>query len=186
MALFKVTLHHRLNALNAELWTNNFWIDALGPATALDAADSLGVALMTQSIQAINIYRLSARAGGVGEASIRDVDIPGIRDVDPINMIPFFNTVRLTLNDTNGRNESYYLRGYIAEANVNGFNIDSDLAGQMDTDVLGGVLDVLGLRGPNGESISGGVIHRPIQMRQIGWNRRTRVGFHRGWVPNAV
>jgi hypothetical protein len=184
MTLFKVTLHHRLSALNGEQWTNNFWVDQLGPATALDAADSLGVALMTQSIQAINIYRLSARAGGVGEASIRDVNIVGTRDIDPVNMIPFFNTVRLTLNDTNGRNESYYLRGYIAEENVAGFNISSDLYTDMTTDVLGGVLDVLGLRGPNGESISGGVIHQPIQMRQIGWNRRTRVGFHRGWVPD--
>jgi hypothetical protein len=181
--LYKVTLYQRLTALNGEQWTNSFWVNQLGPSSALDSGESLAVALMSQSIQACEVWRLAARENGVGEAAVRSITEQGTRDVDPVNMIPFFNTVRMVLNDTEGRNQSHYLRGYLAEANVEGFNVSGELRTAMETDVLGGVLGVLGLRGPNGESITGGTIQSAIQMRQIGWHRRTRPGFKRGWVP---
>jgi hypothetical protein len=42
---------------------------------------------------------------------------------------------------------------------------------------------VLGIRGPNGEPLITAEVQTAIQMRQIGWHRRVRPGFKRGWVP---
>lgn len=183
MALFKVTLYKRLEALNGEQWVNTYYIDTLGPASALDQGELIAGIEANLLIQAVNIYRVTAKQMPDGPTALRSTSINGDIDIDPVNMIPFFNTIRVIFTDDVGRSESKYLRGCIGEINVEGFNISTELRDFAITNYLEPMIAVLGLRGPNGETIEGGSVQRLIQMRQLGWHRRTRVGMKRGWVP---
>lgn len=186
MPLFRVSVYKRLEALNGEQWVNTYWIDALGANTALDQGELIAGFEMSCSPGAVVVYRISAKEMPSGGTVLRGVNIPGELSFDPVNMIPMFNTVRVVLTDDEGRSESKYLRGMISEDNVEGFNISGELRNFIITNYLEPLLGVLGLRGPNGEAINGGNVQQLIQMRQISWHRRTRPGFHRGWVPDAV
>jgi hypothetical protein len=184
MALFRVTTQKRINALNNEKWVNTYWIDALGVNTALDAGELIAGYEMETTCDDIEVYRITAKAMPSGPTAQRGVSIPGQYAIVPENLVPLFNTVRVILTDEVGRQESKYLRGMIAEANVQGFLISGELKTAIEDNYLTPLLAVLGLRGPNDEVISGGSVQQLIQMRQISWHRRTRPGYHRGWVPD--
>lgn len=184
MSLFRVTIYKRFEALNNERWANTYYIDALGPSTALDAGELIAGYEMACSPSGVNVYRIVAKLLPVGDNSQRAVDIDGALTIDPVNMIPFFNTIRVILTDDLGRSETKYLRAMLGEANVNGWNITDEKYTAMVDDYLTPLLAVLGLRGPREEVITGGSVQKLIQMRQLGWHRRARPGFHRGWVPD--
>jgi hypothetical protein len=184
MALFRVSTYKRLNALNGEKWVNTYYFEALGESTALDSGELAAGYEMACSPSDVEVYRITAKLMPAGDTAQRAVAIPGELTIDPVNLIPFFNTIRVVLTDDVGRSESKYLRGMLGEANVNGWNITDAKKTAMQDDYLTPLLAILGLRGPNGEVIAGGSVQSLIQMRQLGWHRRERVGYHRGWVPD--
>lgn len=184
MALFRVSTYKRINALNGEKWVNTYYFDALGPSEALGLGELAGGYEMACSPSDVEVYRISAKLMPGGSTAQRAVAIPGELTIDPVNLIPFFNTIRVVLTDDVGRSESKYLRGMLGEANVNGWNISDEKYTAMVDDYLTPLLGTLGLRGPNDETIEGGSVQHLIQMRQLGWHRREREGFHRGWVAN--
>lgn len=183
MALFKGTIYKRLNDLNFEQWTNVYHVEALGPNSALDAIES--IALLEQEIltESSTIYRLSVQQGVGQPTALRSVSLQGAIPGSGANLVPFFNTIRVVLGDEFERTESKYLRGCILEDNVQGFNISGELRTYVQDNYANPLLEILGLRGPNGEQITTATTQQAIQMRQIGWKRRSRPGFKRGWVP---
>lgn len=185
MPLFKTTIYQRLTGegVTAEGWTNSFWVDALGMSSALGAGEAAAGVLMTQSIEEVSAWKVTARQAEGGPTGTRLIDVPGERTGMAVNLIPLFNSVRMTFADEVGRSETHYLRGYILEANVQGSKISGELRDAMQTDVADALLTVLGLRGPQGEEILSATIAQEIQMRQLSWSRRPRPGFKRGWVP---
>ena len=183
MALFRCTVYKRLTALDEPTWTNIYHYEALGVNSALDAAEGAAALEMAVSIQAVVVYRLTAKPVSGGQIGIRSVNIPGAFDVDPVNLVPLFNTIRCIFTDNVERSESKYLRGCIAEANVQGFNISGELRTAVQDDYVTPLLETLGIRGPNGETLQSGTVQQAIQNRQVGWHRRTRPGYKRGWVP---
>lgn len=183
MALFRVTVYKRLDALDNPTWSNIYYCDTLGVNSALDFGSLVGGYEMTCSPEAVHVTRLTAKPMGGGQIGIRSVDIGGELVVDPANLIPLFNTVRVVFTDSVERSESKYLRGMIAEANVQGFQIDGELKDYINDHYAQPVKSALGFRGPNDETIAAATVQQRIQMRQIGWHRRTRVGYKRGWVP---
>lgn len=183
MTLYKVTTHKRLEALNGEQWVNTYYIDALGPNTALDAGELIAGYEMAVTASAVVAWRVSIKELPDGPTGLRAISVPGEIASDPVNLVPMFNTVRVVLTDTLERSESKYLRACIFEANVNGFNISNELRDAIIADYADPLVAVLGLRGPQGETITGASVQQLIQMRQLGWHRRSRPGFKRGWVP---
>lgn len=184
MPLYRVTIYKQLTALNGEKWVNTYYINDTSAALALDRADDIADIEAALLPQAVSLYRLTAKPMAGGDTEMRAISKVGEIDTDPVNLIPFFNTIRIVLTDNVGRVESKYLRACIAEANVEGFNISGELKDFAETNYLTPLLGILTLRGPNNEPITGGSVQSLIQMRQIGWHRRTRPGFHRGWVPD--
>jgi hypothetical protein len=183
MTLFKVTIFKRLDALDEPQWTNVYNVDALGTNTALDAAEGIAGLEMAVTASPVHVYRVTAKPSAGGDTAIRAVDIQGEVVVDPVNLVPFFNTVRVIFTDSVERSESKYLRAVISEANVEGFNISNELQTFVDENYAQPMLSVLGFRGPHGEVIAAARVQKLIQMRQVGWHRRTRPGYKRGWVP---
>lgn len=183
MPLYRLTVYKVLNALDGHKWVNNYWVNDTSAELALDRAEAIANIEKDIYCQAVNIYRLTARLATGGDTSMRAVSIDGDLDIDPANLIPLFNTVRVVLTDDVGRVESKYLRTLIFEANVQGFNISGELKDQIDELYCGPLLGILTLRGPNNEPITGITTQQLIQIRQTGWHRRTRPGYKRGWVP---
>lgn len=183
MALFKGTIYKRLNGLNFEQWVNVYHVEALGPASALDAIETIAGLEAANYSEHVLIYRLSVKPAAGGETALRSMSLAGEIPGDIVNLIPLFNTIRVVLGDEFERTESKYLRGMIYEDNVQGFNISGELFLQTKAVYADPLLEVLGLRGPNGEQILTSTVQSLIQMRQLGWHRRTRPGFKRGWVP---
>lgn len=185
MPIFRTQIHQRLTGAGSppESWTNTFHFDALGPNTALDAASLAADTLMIQSIAEVEVYLLTAQEVGGGDVARRAYQSSGQRSGLAANLIPMFNTVRMTLTDDVGRNQQHYLRGYILEINVQGYQISGELRTDIQEDVANVIIGILGFCGPNGENITGAIVQQVIQMRQTGWHRRTRPGFKRGWVP---
>lgn len=185
MALHRVTIYQRLTGegVTDEGWTNSFWFENLGLSSALDSGESAALALMSQSITEVEVWKLTARAASGGATATRLVSHPGERTGMAVNLIPLFNSVRLTFADEVGRSETHYLRGYILEANVQGSKISGELRDDIQEFVADALLNVLGIRGPQGETLETATIQQEIQMRQLSWSRRPRPGFRRGWVP---
>lgn len=183
MALFKATIYKRLDGLNFEQWVNVYHLEALGPNSALDAAQS--VADLEQKVYSehVTIYRLSVQPAEGGSTALRSLGLVGLVTGDINNLVPLFNTIRVVLGDEFERTESKYLRCCIYEANVAGFNLSTELRDFVQTEYATALLGILGLRGPNGEAILTATVQQQIQMRQLGWHRRARPGFKRGWVP---
>lgn len=183
MALYKGTIYKQIPELNNERWVNVYHVEALGPSDALNSLES--IANLEQQVYAadVNIYRLSVQLASGGATALRSVNLDGVIEGSYANLIPLFNTVRVILGDEVERTESKYLRGVIYEDNVQGINISGELFTLVQNDYANGLLAILGLRGPNGEQIITATVQSMIQMRQLGWHRRTRPGFKRGWVP---
>jgi hypothetical protein len=107
--------------------------------------------------------------------------------LDPTGLggpLPVFNTIRVVFTDVSGRPEQKYLR---LAANVE--NIENGAwSGEFVTAVQDGYADVVaalaGLCSPAGQDVTAGTALPQVQMRQVGWHRRPRPGFHRGWVPD--
>lgn len=185
MALHKVTIRKRWEAVTGNEWVNVYNIEALGPNSAIDAGETIAGYEMAVSPASVHVVRITAQAVTGGAVVQRAVDIAGALTVDPVNMVPLFNTVRVVLTDEVGRSESKYLRALIAEANLDGINITNELQDAVQDGYATPLIAVLGLRGPSGETISAASTQKLVQMRQIGWSRRSRPGFHRGYVPNV-
>lgn len=101
-------------------------------------------------------------------------------------IIPPWNVVSVTFTNTaGGRPERKYYRVGLGEGDIVGSVLESAMRLTMIslTDVL--VADVIALCSPDGNTITSGMVQAPIGMRQLHWHRKSRPGFHRGYVPNA-
>jgi len=185
MPVFSVKVYQRLTGEGApgEEWSNSFHFDALGGGSAVAQGEAVAGYLMANASEDVTAYLVTAQEGPGAEVFRSAIAVPGEISVIAANLIPLFNTVRLTFADDVLRSENVYLRGMIGEANVQGYQISGELQTAVQTNTAEPILALLGLCGPQGEPLTSVVTQQVIQMRQLGWHRRTRPGFKRGWVP---
>lgn len=185
MPVFSVKVFQRLAGEGApgEEWSNSFHFDALGGGSAALQGEAVAAALMANASQDVNAYLVTAQEGPGSQVFRRAINIAGEISVIAANLIPLFNTVRLTFQDDVLRSENIYLRGMIGEANVQGYQISGELQTAIQDNTATPILELLGLCGPTGETLTSVATQQVIQMRQLGWHRRTRPGYKRGWVP---
>jgi hypothetical protein len=91
----------------------------------------------------------------------------------------------VTLTDNLKRPERKYLRGWFQTANVENGHWSGELTDYVNTNYTIPLLAESAYVGPSGEHPTGGSASQVIQNRQLGWHRRSRVGFKRGWVPKT-
>lgn len=183
MSLHRVAVHKLCAAAGGYKWTNVYHIEALGPADACSkgaAVAAIEKDLYTADVVAYKVTATPEAGGTGGELAITET---GTRTGLFADLLPFFNAVRVSFSDGVKRPDQKYFRAVLLEADVAGQNIGSDTI----IDVIGPVATALQayafLRSSNNVAYTGHTVHVPAQMRQEGWNRRTRVGFRRGWVP---
>jgi hypothetical protein len=100
--------------------------------------------------------------------------------------LPSWNTVKFQAQSSlGGRPSTFHLRCGLTEDDVTGQNLTSAMVTAVQS-----FATALGLQSamckPDGARFEIYTFDSLVRNRQQGWHRRTRPGFHRGWVPNAV
>jgi hypothetical protein len=184
MPVCKVTVYKVLNGATGEQWTNVYNVNALGPNDAASIGETIQALEVAVCYDWVSFPKVAAQLASGGPSVVHATPgVVGGLTGDINNAIPLFNVARITLSDGQNRPEIKYLRGAMEEANVAGFNLTNEVFNQIRDDYALPLVDVLGICGPSGEPIVSATVQLAIQMRQLGWNRRTRPGFKRGWVP---
>jgi hypothetical protein len=97
--------------------------------------------------------------------------------------LPLFCTVRVTFTDNLKKPEQKYLRLGANEANLSVGRWDGEFVSYVAANYAQIMIDLPTFVGPGGEHPTDYEVHAEVQNRQLGWHRRTRPGFRRGWVP---
>jgi hypothetical protein len=113
----------------------------------------------------------------------RPVSLVGARTVTG-DALPGWNVAELKANVADGaRIHTWFLRMGLTEDDVTGQLLTSDV-----TDAIDAFTSALVLTGAfsdkDGALFGNWTWDDHVHMRQLGWHRRTRPGFHRGWVAN--
>src|SRR5689334_13525590 len=126
MALYRVALHKLCAAAGGYIWTNVYHIEALGANDA--CAKGEAVADIEKDLYTADtvIYKATAtpEAGGTGGES--SFSKTGTRTGAFADLLPFFNTVRMSFSDGVKRPDQKYFRAALLEADVAGQVIGSD------------------------------------------------------------
>lgn len=187
MTLYKCTIFKRNTSAfyPAESWSNVYTIEE---STALEAQ---GVAASAAILEADAMFETAVvyRINTVDPAATTDrrsigVNYPGTRPVAGLgSVLPLFNTVRVIFSDDVARPESKFLRNTLAADNVELGQVSAELVTELTAGYLAGILALNQIVGPSGETFTTGLVQKAVQMRQLGWSRRSRPGFKRGYVP---
>jgi len=190
MALYKATVYCRdpLQAIDQE-YQHNCWVDNdISSEAALIMAEGFANALAIVMADEIELYRITVSNPDAinGHQSILTPSLVGLRTASG-SRLPSWNTVLVQGQpETGGRPSTWHFRIGLSEGDVTGQNLETTLATLMATFTGGsGLGSVAGLVNAQGVPFGSFSFDELVRNRQQGWHRRTRVGFHRGWVPNT-
>ena len=185
MPVWKVKLGFRDTLLlGDEDYSFNTYVSAASTAVAWSHAENLAAALLSEAMPTTVTCTLI----GVSNPDVVNGTLnipqssPGFREPtgDPL---PGWNVVRLQFAAALGeRRHTFYLRMGLTEGDVTG----QTLASATQTAVgnaVNGLLVPGTMCDKDGQVFAYGTSSALVQMRQMGWRRRTRPGFKRGWVP---
>jgi len=185
MAQFEVTTTKYLGPEDSIKWTNNYNVIAANILDAQDNADAIADLEAAVLWDNVAIKQIEVRQTTSTTGSRRNVFVPGLRaDADPAVQLPLFNAVRVTLIASAGRPSLKYFRPPLVEVEVEGFKLTTDFTDFFDSTFVAPLVALGYLCNQAGNLIVGYNVYQPVQMRQLGWHRRTRPGFHRAYVPN--
>jgi|SRR5690242_8263252 len=188
MPVYRVTIVKQMETgpFALQKWSNVYHINRADMAAAALAAPEIADLEKTLYPDNVAIVRYSVddpAAPGTGFS--KTVFIGGTAGAGAsATQLPLFNAVRVKLNVATGRASMKYLRLPLDESQVDSGSIVPALSTAISTN-WGSPLVALGyVTDESGQPIQSHEVLLPVQMRQTGWHRRTRAGFHRGWVPN--
>lgn len=185
MAQFEVTTTKFLGPTNITKWSNNYNVIAANILDAQDYADAIADLEAAVLWDNVAIRKIHVQQVGASSGSTRNVYVPGERvGADPNVQLPLWNCVRVVLIAATGRPSLKYFRPPLVEVEVEGFNLTTDFTDFFDSTFVAPLTTLGYLCNQAGELIVGYDVYQPVQMRQLGWHRRSRPGFHRGYVPD--
>lgn len=167
-------------------WSNVYWVEVGDAEAAIDVGVILAGHEMAVSYEPIHVYLISAiDPGNPAARGNRGVDIPAV--LDPAGLggtLPLFNTTRVRFTGSIQRPEQKYLRTGANTGNIGSGTWDSEYVTFVQENYADEVASMISIVGPDGDEITAGLVLPQVQMRQQGWHRRSRAGFHRGWVAD--
>lgn len=186
MPLYKVRTYKHCNDANGEKWENVYTVLTSSPAAALTNGAFFKDAEQSVSYDWVSFdgFDVTLAAGGpviaktlayFGQGALASAGLGGL--------LPLFNTVKVTFFNALGRPEVKYLRLGANANNIGSFDWDGAFVTYVDDHYTQVVVGNLEYVGPSGEFHASAVTAPQVQMRQVGWHRRSRPGYKRGWVP---
>lgn len=188
MAVYRVTIFKNMpDHPTIKPWSNVYYCNVADLAAALSFGEVVAAAEADILKEYVQIYKLSAvqplpeHQPGVSQQMSLNGTVTG----DFALMLPLFNAIRITFSDGVGRPSQKYFRCPLQEDEITGGALISAFIDDINANYCGVLLGVANLVSNSGDSFTDILCQAPVQMRQTDWHRRTRDGFHRGWVPNS-
>lgn len=169
-------------------WSNVYHVNATTQAdaeTAMVAAMDAELPLYSDQVEVYEI-RISYPVGTPGPTKILPVSEFGSR-TDVPGLLPNWNVARIDFGvPVASRTARKYIRASIGESDVEDFTFTSDMLTLLAT-YAEAIAEQGSFCNPSGALLSATNFHVDpnLAMRQTGWNRRARPGFHRAYVPDA-
>jgi hypothetical protein len=187
MGIYKLEIvKSYVSAASQARWRNVYHLntptlgDAAGIASDVVAAES---AITGDQIAFVQ-FRVSDPTKVEPSKTVDLAGTSGDQDFGTV-LIPQWNVMDVTFEDTGGgRLERKYYRCGYTEAQIDGNKIESAVASAAQTIMDTLVSTVIAMCAPNGDTVTGANVHSLLGMRQLSWHRRTRPGFHRGYIPD--
>lgn len=184
MPIYRGTIDKSLIA-GGESWSNVYTLSALDAFNALEALTLIrgherAVHYDTVSFDRLHVVNVVNKAdqrtnndgGGAGQLVSAGLGGP----------LPLFCTVRCLFSNATSKPEQKYLRPPGQEANLTLGRWDGEFTDFIMDNYVTPLLSIVEFTGPSGEAHLAGDVVSAVQNRQLGWHRRTRPGFKRGWV----
>lgn len=165
-------------SFNGHLEYTGTSLDAWGKAEQI--AEALAGTVLPPNV---NIYEVDIRNPDVvnGVMNVPE-SIDGTRTVTG-DALPAWNVAKLTGRSGMGsRLYVWHLRMGLREPDVNGQILTTDTQDAI-TALIAALTTVDAISDKDGNKITTWGFDQYVHMRQMGWHRRTRPGFNRGWVP---
>jgi hypothetical protein len=167
-------------------WTNVYHMDEPTIVEAVLHAPEVVDLEKTVYPDNVTIVRWSLSdpaAPGTGQSNA--VSVAGTRGVGtPDTQLPLFNAVLFKFLPATGRASLKYLRLPLDESEVTNGQVEQTLLDAISISWAVPLLALAYITDESGNSFAGYGFNHAVSSRQTGWHRRTRVGQHRGWVPN--
>jgi len=187
MALYRVTLFKNMpDHPTVKPWSNVYYCNVADLDAAIDFGEVVMAAEADILKEYVQIYKISAvqpfplHQPGASKQEALNGTVVG----DFALMLPLFNAVRITFSDGVGRPSQKYFRCPLQEDEIEGGALIPSFIDDINANYSGVLLGVPNLVSNSGDSFTDIICQAPIQMRQVDWHRRTRPGFHRGWVAD--
>jgi hypothetical protein len=184
VTIYNAEIWKRLNGSNEE-WVNQYFVQAANDILAMDIAGN--VQFCEQSIHRTNVdfFQISVRQAGPGHLGIQQGT--AVTGVNPIpeggTRLPLWNVVMVSMSSGVDRNDRKFLRLPLYSSDLSGETLDADFRASVDTLYSANLLEVPGLVNTWGRAFTNVSCSPQVHDRDMSWNRRTRPGFKRGWVP---
>lgn len=188
MATWRITIVKHLDdgPYAQKNWSNVYHVSAASGVEADLAATGIVDLEKTLYPDNVHIVRYSY-ADPATPGSSRSVGIfeGGSRSIGAVaTQLPPFNTVMVQLEVGVGRASIMHLRPILDEADVDSGAITTDCYDALSTGWATPLVARGDVTDESGHIITAALINMPLKSRQLGWHRRTRPGFHRGWVAD--
>jgi len=188
MVLYTATIRSRLtDRPDTRPWSNVWHVEAASPHLAMLQCNGIVNAYINMLKDYAEVYSQHVQfdhpLATPGESS--DNIITGTETGDNTLMLPLFNSIRVAMHDGAGRPNLKYFRFPLQEDEIESGVPTTAFLDNLQTTFLSLLFLIDGLRSNRGIEFTDISAVPIVQMRQQGWHRRTRPGFHRGWVPDA-
>jgi len=185
MAFYVCTIRKAIADIN-DTWVNRYHVSAADEDDAITIMQD--VVAMEKAIHWSDVFftRLAVRQDTALAGSGRQVALTGTgdRDASGENFLPSFNTVRIAFVDGVNRPDQKYFRLRINENENESGLLSSTLITFLEINFIATYVALSGVVSSSHVPLTGGSVVPQVQNRQRGWHRRTRPGYHRGWVPD--
>lgn len=187
--VYKVQIFKTLDSTvgTSNWWTNTYHVQTVGPEEALIAGESIGNAEAAFHADLVNFWKIRVTDPTHLQfpRTFFFEGVSGERVASGL-ILPQWNVVDVRLQPLSfARQDAKFYRVQLGEGDVDGAALGATLRSLVQ-DTWDALIDsVVPVVNPAGSTIITAAVSPLVGMRQVGWHRRTRPGFHRGYIPNA-
>lgn len=188
MTIYRLTVVKQMQDGNdaGRQWSNVYHLNEASLAAAILHAPTILDLEKTIYPDNVSIVRWAVHNPAVsGDGQSDAVSIAGTRSTGTAaTQLPLFNAVLFRFLVEVGRPSLKYLRLPLDESEVSNGVVDSAVTDAISTGWAVPLVADGTITDESGHTITGYGFSHNIISRQLGWHRRTRAGFHRGWVAD--
>lgn len=188
MPIYRVTIQKTMQDGNdaGKKWSNVYHLNEASMPAAILKAPTMVDLEKTIYPDNVMITRWSiSDPAAPNTGSSESVATLGTRSTGtPATQLPLFVAVLFRFITTTGRPSLKYLRLPLDESEVSNGQVDSTVTDAISTGWAVPLVADGAWTDESGNTLTGYGFSHFVTDRQTGWHRRTRAGFHRGWVAN--